>query len=73
MSHNCIHDAVACSTCCQDSQPASTCQITSAPCGEVGSFRSVADITSPESLAKVREFKKAAKAAAKGCELRAAG
>lgn len=34
--------------------------------GEDGSFRSVADIVSPESLAKVREFKKAAKAAAKG-------
>lgn len=32
--------------------------------GEDGSFRSVADIVSPESLAKVREFKKAAKAAA---------
>ncbi|MFS0865765.1 HhH-GPD-type base excision DNA repair protein [Microbacterium sp. 179-B 1A2 NHS] len=30
-----------------------------------GSFRSVADIVSPESLAKVREFKRAAKAAAK--------
>lgn len=34
--------------------------------GDDGSFRSVADIVSPESLAKVREFKKAAKAAAKG-------
>ena len=34
--------------------------------GEDGSYRSVADIVSPESLAKVREFKKAAKAAAKG-------
>jgi uncharacterized HhH-GPD family protein len=33
--------------------------------GEEGSFRSVADITSPESLTKVREFKRAAKAAAK--------
>lgn len=32
--------------------------------GEDGSFRSVADIVSPESLAKVREFKKTAKAAA---------
>ncbi|MBF4562310.1 Fe-S cluster assembly protein HesB [Microbacterium sp. VKM Ac-2870] len=32
--------------------------------GEDGSYRSVADIVSPESLAKVREFKKAAKAAA---------
>ena len=37
----------------------------SAPYGEPGSFRSVADITSPESLTKVREFKRAAKAAAK--------
>jgi uncharacterized HhH-GPD family protein len=35
------------------------------PYGEDGSFRSVADITSPESLAKVRETKRAAKAAAK--------
>ena len=34
--------------------------------GEEGSFRSVADITSPESLTKVRETKRAAKAAAKG-------
>lgn len=34
--------------------------------GEEGSYRSVADIVSPDSLAKVREFKKAAKAAAKG-------
>lgn len=33
--------------------------------GEEGSFRSVADITSPETLAKVREYKRAAKAAAK--------
>lgn len=38
----------------------------SAPYGEEGSFRSVADIVSPESLTKVREFKRAAKAAAKG-------
>lgn len=37
----------------------------SAPYGEEGSFRSVADIVSPESLAKVREHKKAMKAAAK--------
>ena len=37
----------------------------SAPYGEEGSFRSVADIVSPESLAKVREAKKAMKAAAK--------
>ncbi|MDM4763040.1 HhH-GPD-type base excision DNA repair protein [Galbitalea sp. SE-J8] len=34
--------------------------------GEEGSFRSVADITSTESLARVREHKRAAKAAAKG-------
>jgi uncharacterized HhH-GPD family protein len=32
--------------------------------GEEGSFRSVADITSPETLARVREYKRAAKAAA---------
>ena len=38
----------------------------SAPYGEDGSFRSVADIVSPESLTRVREFKRAAKAAAKG-------
>ncbi len=37
----------------------------SAPYGEEGSFRSVADIVSPESLAQVREHKKAMKAAAK--------
>ena len=37
----------------------------SAPYGEEGSFRSVADITSPESLLRVREAKRAAKAAAK--------
>ncbi|MGL5816124.1 MAG: HhH-GPD-type base excision DNA repair protein [Phycicoccus sp.] len=34
--------------------------------GEEGSYRSVADVVDPESLQKVREFKKAAKAAAKG-------
>ena len=34
--------------------------------GAEGSYRSVADIVSPESLTKVREFKRAAKAAAKG-------
>jgi len=34
--------------------------------GDDGSFRSVADITSPESLLKVRETKKAMKARAKG-------
>jgi uncharacterized HhH-GPD family protein len=33
--------------------------------GAEGSFRSVADIVNPESLTKVREFKRAAKAAAK--------
>ncbi|WP_392542850.1 HhH-GPD-type base excision DNA repair protein [Oryzobacter telluris] len=32
---------------------------------EAGSFRSVADVVDPESLQKVRDFKKAAKAAAK--------
>ncbi|AMM31836.1 iron-sulfur cluster assembly protein HesB [Sinomonas atrocyanea] len=37
----------------------------SAPYGEDGSHRSVADIVSAESLAKVREFKRAQKAAAK--------
>ncbi|MGP3533798.1 HhH-GPD-type base excision DNA repair protein [Microbacterium sp. RD1] len=37
----------------------------SAPYGEDGSFRSVADITSAESLTKVREHKRAMKAAAK--------
>ena len=34
--------------------------------GDAGSFRSVADIVDASSLTKVREFKKAAKAAAKG-------
>lgn len=37
----------------------------SAPYGEDGAYRSVADIVSPESLTKVREHKKAMKAAAK--------
>ena len=37
----------------------------SAPYGDEGSYRSVADIVSPESLAKVREHKRAMKAAAK--------
>jgi len=37
----------------------------SAPYGEEGAFRSVADIVSPESLALVRENKRAMKAAAK--------
>lgn len=35
------------------------------PYGEEGSYRSVADIVDPESLTKVREFKQAAKVAAK--------
>ncbi|MCU1437135.1 MAG: Fe-S cluster assembly protein HesB [Naasia sp.] len=34
--------------------------------GEDGSYRSVADIVDPDSLTRVREFKRAAKAAAKG-------
>lgn len=37
----------------------------SAPYGDDGSLRSVADITSPETLVAVREFKREAKAAAK--------
>jgi len=37
----------------------------SAPYGEENAYRSVADIVSPESLTKVREHKKAMKAAAK--------
>jgi uncharacterized HhH-GPD family protein len=37
----------------------------SAPYGEPGSHRSVADIVDADSLARVRETKKAAKAAAK--------
>ncbi|WP_460772918.1 HhH-GPD-type base excision DNA repair protein [Microbacterium sp. GXF7504] len=36
--------------------------------GEEGSYRSVADITGPESLARVRETKRAAKAAAKAAK-----
>ncbi|WP_341977186.1 Fe-S cluster assembly protein HesB [Microbacterium sp. LTA6] len=39
-----------------------------APYGEEGSFRSVADIVSPESLTQVREHKKAMKAAAKAAK-----
>ena len=35
------------------------------PYGDVGSFRSVADIDSPEALAKVRQYKQKAKAKAK--------
>ena len=37
----------------------------SAPYGEDGAYRSVADIVDPESLTRVRETKRAAKAAAK--------
>ena len=40
----------------------------SAPYGEEGAFRSVADITSPETLLRVRETKRAAKAAAKAAK-----
>lgn len=40
----------------------------SAPYGEEGAYRSVADIVSPESLTKVREHKKAMKAAAKAAK-----
>ncbi|WP_403021960.1 HhH-GPD-type base excision DNA repair protein [Salinibacterium sp. GXW1014] len=40
----------------------------SAPYGEEGALMSVADITSPETLAKVREAKKAMKAAAKAAK-----
>ena len=40
----------------------------SAPYGEEGSFKSVADIVSPETLLKVRETKRAAKAAAKAAK-----
>lgn len=36
------------------------------PYAAEGTFRSVADVVDPESLAKVREFKKLAKAAARG-------
>lgn len=36
--------------------------------GDEGSFRSVADITSPESLTKVREYKREMKAAAKAAK-----
>jgi len=38
----------------------------SGPFGEAGSFRSVADIDSPETLAKVRQYKQKMKARAKG-------
>ncbi len=36
--------------------------------GDEGSFRSIADVTSADALVKVREFKKAAKAAAKAAK-----
>jgi len=45
----------------------------SAPFGEKGSFRSVADIDSPEALATVRQYKKEAKAAAKAGAAKQAG
>ena len=41
-------------------------QKASGPYGEAGSFRSVADIDSPETLAKVRQYKQKMKARAKG-------
>ena len=40
----------------------------SAPYGEEGTLRSVADITSPETLARVREHKREVKAAAKAAK-----
>lgn len=40
----------------------------SAPYGDKGTLRSIADITSPETLAKVREFKREMKAAAKAAK-----
>ena len=40
----------------------------SSPYGDAGSFRSVADIDSPEALAKVRQFKQKAKAKAKAAK-----
>jgi len=40
----------------------------SAPYGDEGTLRSVADITSPETLAKVREFKREMKAAARAAK-----
>jgi uncharacterized HhH-GPD family protein len=50
-----------------DVQPTGWRQATGAY-GEEGSYRSVADITDEGSLAKVREYKQAMKAAAKGSE-----
>ena len=41
--------------------------------GEDGSYRSVADVVDPASLARVREFKQAAKAAAKSAAAPAGG
>jgi uncharacterized HhH-GPD family protein len=38
------------------------------PYGQPGTFMSVADITSPETLAEVREYKRATKAAAKAAQ-----
>ncbi|WP_371498102.1 Fe-S cluster assembly protein HesB [Kitasatospora sp. NBC_00374] len=43
------------------------------PYGEEGSFRSVADITGPESLVKVRAYKQEAKRAAKAAEVSGKG
>ena len=43
-------------------------QEASAPYGEEGSYRSVADIVDPESLTRVRETKRAVKAAAKAAQ-----
>jgi uncharacterized HhH-GPD family protein len=40
----------------------------SSPYGDAGSFRSVADIDSPEALAKVRQYKQRAKAKAKAAK-----
>ena len=40
----------------------------SSPYGDAGSFRSVADIDSPEALAKVRQYKQKAKAKAKAAK-----
>ncbi len=45
----------------------------SSPYGEPGSFRSVADIDSPETLDRVRRFKKEAKAAVATAQVDAAG
>ena len=42
------------------------------PFGQIGTYRSVADITGPESLAKVRAYKQELKAAAKAAQAAAA-